>query len=252
MHWKDMLYFQRNSKTAVILLLVLIVLTLILNSLLNFRRSSPQIYVNNDSLVREFESFQHELKVNKKITATPSVKSRPTERSTSKTQHSSVTNGSPVVSSQPTAADGVHTRKVYPTVQKLALGETIQLNEADTTQWKKIPGIGSAYASRIVNYRDLLGGFERKEQLMEVYGIDQGLYSQIEKYVEPDGVFQKILVNQSEFRELLRHPYLNYDQVKMIMNIRRKKGTVNSIGELSILDEFTPEDISRLEPYLSF
>ena len=55
-----------------------------------------------------------------------------------------------------------------------------------------------------------------------------------------------------EFKELLRHPYMNYKQVQAVMSIRRRKGDITSIRELSILDEFTPEDIFRLEPYLDF
>ena len=50
----------------------------------------------------------------------------------------------------------------------------------------------------------------------------------------------------------MRHPYLNYKQVQAIMNLRRKKGEITTIRELAMLDEFTSEDIFRLEPYLSF
>ena len=70
-------------------------------------------------------------------------------------------------------------RIAYPSIEKLSKGETILLNASDTAEWKKIPGIGSVYASRIVQYRNLLGGFSHVEQLLEVYGIDQELFSRI-------------------------------------------------------------------------
>ena len=42
------------------------------------------------------------------------------------------------------------------------------------------------------------------------------------------------------------------EQVKAIVNLRRKKGDIQSIRELAMLDQFTDADIIRLEPYLEF
>lgn len=53
------------------------------------------------------------------------------------------------------------------TLFKYQPGTVINLNEADTTELKKIPGIGSAIARMIVNYRTQLGGFYKIEQLQE-------------------------------------------------------------------------------------
>ncbi|WP_294079266.1 helix-hairpin-helix domain-containing protein [Proteiniphilum sp. UBA5384] len=258
MYWKDFLYFQRNSKTAVILLLILIVLTLILNILLSYRNSSDIVLQQNDSLVREFEEFKRSLTVG-----------GPSSNGNVKEEYGSDTGQ---LSGKGSSDEGVYdqndrslsqqymsrnidkssSRTIYPTTEKLSAGETISLNKGDTAEWKKIPGIGSAYASRIVKYRELLGGFVQAEQLLEVYGIDQELFSGIIVYIEPDGDIRRLQVNRSDFKELLRHPYLNYKQVQAIMGLRRKKGDISSIRELSILDEFTPEDIFRLEPYLEF
>ncbi|RNC66557.1 helix-hairpin-helix domain-containing protein [Proteiniphilum sp. X52] len=260
MRWKDFLYFQRSSKTAVILLLVLIVLTLILNALLSYRNSSDVILIQNDSLVREFEEFRRASKVRESsAVAVPNERGVPLKR---KSWSDKVDSADKSLSRQggrnateeypPQSGDISSFRAASPSIEKLSQGETISLNKADTSEWKKVPGIGSVYAFRIVRYRDLLGGFVSVEQLLEVYGIDQELFSRISVYIEPDGNFRRIQLNQSDFKELLRHPYLNYKQVQAIMGLRRKKGDITSIRELSILDEFTSEDILRLEPYLEF
>lgn len=258
MHWKDFLYFQRGSRVAVILLLILILLTLILNSILGYRNSTEVVLAQNDSLVREFEMFQKHLKLQESFDHkrdTLTVKANRWERKTTGITKKDYPvlrseSGEAVLENENEKRPSSH--RVYPSVRKLSVGETISLNTTDTAEWKKIPGIGSAYASRIVKYRDLLGGFVQVEQLREVYGIDDALYSRIEPYVKPDGNYRTLQINNSEFRELLRHPYLNYKQVKAIVGLRRKKGDISSIRELSILDEFTNDDILRLEPYLEF
>ncbi len=249
MHWKDFLYFQKNSKTAVLLLLVLIVLTFILNVLLGNRRSSDIALRENDSLLREFEEFKKTLTVNEApITAT---EVRKTTRAGWGNTHGGKGEGGSA-SNEETDSPQYSAASAYPAREKLSEGETIPLNETDTAQWKKIPGIGSAYASRIVKYHDLLGGYVRPEQLLEVYGMDEELFGRMVVYIEPDGNFRRLKINRSEFKELLRHPYLNYKQVQAVMKLRQKKGDITSIRELSLLDDFTAEDIARLEPYLEF
>ena len=42
--------------------------------------------------------------------------------------------------------------------QKLTKGMRLDANTADTTQWQRVPGIGTAYAQAIVRYRQRLGG----------------------------------------------------------------------------------------------
>lgn len=239
-------------------MLILIVLTFILNILLSNRSSSDVVLMRNDSLVREFDEFRRTLTVRDPLSNAPEERNRFVERGSDSEHRSSAKTGSRYENNSrkgeryTSRSSDRSSYIAYPSVEKLSEGETISLNETDTAEWKKIPGIGSTYASRIVSYRNLLGGFVSAEQLLEVYGIDQELFSRIVVYIEPGGNFRRLHVNQSDFRELLRHPYLNYKQVQAIMSIRRRKGDITSIRELSFLDEFTPEDILRLEPYLEF
>lgn len=243
MHWKDFLYYQKSEKLAVILLLILIVLTLILNLILSQHNSRDIIFAQNDSLVKAFEEFQRNLSLREGMNVQDSEHVVP--------QNDGRSN------------DGLHSRYLskknspdhyvpFPKAEKLAAGETILLNAADTAEWKKIPGIGSTFAARIVKYRNLLGGFVSVEQLREVYGIDNELFSRISPYIQVDKNFRKLRINGLEFKELLRHPYLNYKQVRAIVNLQKKKGNIASIHELAMLDEFTSEDIFRIEPYLAF
>lgn len=243
MAWKDYLYFRQGQKIAVVILLGLILAALIINGVISARKRQEVVVIQNDSLQREFEAFEKSLQekeenidsgYRRRYYASSADRKYPDRKSEyeSKNRETGYT--------------------PFPKAEKLAEGQTISLNDADTVQWKKIPGIGSAFASRIVKYRNRLGGFASVNQLKEVYGIDAELYSKISPYIKPDGNYSKINVNKLEFKQLLSHPYLNYKQVKAIVSLRDRKGKIASINELSMLDEFTTADIERLAPYLEF
>ena len=77
-------------------------------------------------------------------------------------------------------------RPRYPRVEKYPAGTVVELNSADTTILKRVPGIGSAFARRIVNFRAALGGFHSVEQLSEVYGIDAERYRALRPWFAVD------------------------------------------------------------------
>lgn len=135
---------------------------------------------------------------------------------------------------------------------KLKPGTTIELNKSDTTELKKIPGIGSVFANRIVKYRNSLGGYVSAEQLKEVWGIDEELYNKIQTYVTVEGKPNELKVNKLGFDQLKSHPYINYKQAKVIIDLRERKRNLTSINRLALLEEFSQDDIERLKPYLSF
>jgi competence ComEA-like helix-hairpin-helix protein len=141
----------------------------------------------------------------------------------------------------------------YPQKQKLSPGTTLDINRSDTTELMKIPGIGSSFARRITGYRNLLGGFYRVEQLQEVYGMYEELYAEIIPYmtVNPDSI-RKIAVHSASVDKLKAHPYINFYQAKAIVEIQKKIGEIENINELSLLEEFTPDDLERIRPYLDF
>jgi DNA uptake protein ComE-like DNA-binding protein len=141
----------------------------------------------------------------------------------------------------------------YPKTEKFPEGTIIELNASDTAQLIKIPGIGVSFAKRIVGYRTILGGYYRKEQLQEVYGMYEELYLQIVPYLQINSeAIARIEANTASIDKLKSHPYLNFYQAKAIVEMRKKKGKLGSIDELAMLEEFTEKDIERIRPYLAF
>lgn len=138
------------------------------------------------------------------------------------------------------------TTQRYP--RKLQAGETIELNTADTTLLRRVPGIGPYFASRIINYRQRLGGFYDVSQLLEIEDFPEEALP----YFAIHTATQKLNVNHLTLNQLRRHPYINYYQAKAITDYRRLHGPLKSLNELRLLKDFTIDDIKRLNPYVTF
>ncbi len=129
----------------------------------------------------------------------------------------------------------------------------VNLNEADSAALLPLPGIGPVYASRILKYRELLGGFVNSEQLLEVYGLERGTLDLITSLIYVDSVFvRKLAVNSAAFRELLRHPYLEYEDVKALVNYRDIDGSISSVSEIWEHGLLADSTLERIAPYLEF
>lgn len=56
----------------------------------------------------------------------------------------------------------------------------LNINEADSAAFDALPGIGPAFARRMVAYRESLGGlYSSPDQLLEIYNFDEERYSKI-------------------------------------------------------------------------
>lgn len=133
---------------------------------------------------------------------------------------------------------------------KLQPGEHISLNSADTSQLRKVPGIGSYYARKIVAYRERLGGYCRLGQLLEIENFPEAAVAYFTVSDHPR--LQKLNLNRLSQNELKRHPYINYYQAREIVDYRRLHGRLESLQQLSLLKDFPKEAIERLEPYVEF
>lgn len=127
----------------------------------------------------------------------------------------------------------------------------IEINIADTSDWKQLKGIGSTFANRICKFRNLLGGFSSKKQLLEVYGMDSVRYTQIEPFLLlDDALLQQININTANLQELKKHPYLSFHQARAIIQFRKQHGDYQIKEELLQIDLIEPSDFRKIAPYL--
>lgn len=129
----------------------------------------------------------------------------------------------------------------------------VAMNSADTLTWQLLYGIGPSYARRIVKYRELLGGYIRKEQLLEVYGFTPELYEKISPYVVYDEVaIRKMKINEITLKELSRHPYIDYYQARDIIDFRNRGHLFLEPSDLMSIPTMDSSTLHRLLPYLDF
>ena len=132
----------------------------------------------------------------------------------------------------------------------------LELNTIDSATLVKIPGIGAKTASIIINYRSRLGGFYSPYQIAEKLtwdGAQEHMNDWCSNWLKADQkLIRKIDINNADFKQILRHPYLNYEQTKAIVNYRDKHKTIKDINFLKMLEGFDQKDINKLEYYLDF
>lgn len=138
-------------------------------------------------------------------------------------------------------------KALYPI--KFTAAVKLEINTVDTTELKKIPGIGSNIARMIVNYRNRLGGYHAIEQLEDIRLIS----SKLAKWftINP-ALIQKLNVNKAGLNRLNAHPYIDFYQAKAIVEFRRKHGSIKNLQQLSLLEEFTSADFERMRHYITF
>ncbi len=116
----------------------------------------------------------------------------------------------------------------------------LELNSADTLQLQELRGIGPGFARRIVKYREKLGGYYAKEQLMEVYGFTEELYGKVVSHITVNASkISKLDVNAHGIAELKLHPYISFYEAKAIVEYRNSKPSkrIDSVDELAGLPD---------------
>ncbi len=128
----------------------------------------------------------------------------------------------------------------------------VEINSADTMDFKKLVGIGSVYAQRIVKFRNLLGGFYSIKQIKEVYGLPDNVFHQIEKKLRVNvELIKKIDPEKSTISDIARHPYFTYEQSIELVNLYRKNANPvrDNILDLESIDEV---EFERMKNYLIY
>jgi competence protein ComEA len=126
----------------------------------------------------------------------------------------------------------------------------VDLNTADSASLEQLPGIGPVFAGRIIKYRTMLGGYYSIKQLNEVYGMKPEILAKVRPYLTTDTlIIRTIDLNHASFKEINAHPYISFQQTKLVMK-SRVQDEIISLRQLEEAGIFTKEELKKLQPYL--
>jgi DNA uptake protein ComE-like DNA-binding protein len=127
------------------------------------------------------------------------------------------------------------------------------LNLATEESLQRISGIGPVLSKRILAFRNSLGGFLVKEQLLDVYGLKPEVAKRAMKVFKvlkmPE--IRKIPLNTATSEELAGLVYINSHLAKQIVQYRSSIGGFDSIAQLTKIEDFPADRINRIKLYLS-
>jgi len=208
-------------------------------NIMNYKAKGGKFYSKND-LGKLYTISEEEFAQLEPFIVLPEV-SRGKNTNTKATSQGGVSTGSTTATSSTTVPSE---KKAIPVVD---------LNTVDSTTLVELPQIGAYTAVRIIEFREKLGGFVDKEQLRDVKGMDEARFAAIQPYINLDVVeIHKIDVNRDDFKTLVHHPYLSYEQVKRIVNQRERRGMIKNWAQLEALIKDEGEVNPLLEHYVKF
>ncbi len=128
----------------------------------------------------------------------------------------------------------------------------LDLNTSNVEDLQKLKGIGPSFSKRIIKYRDLLGGYYKKEQLLEVYGFEQEKFDNIQQNItiNPSRI-KKININSATIDDLKTHPYIKYSIARLIVNYRKQHGDYDSVESIKSIKTISDDLFEKIKFYLT-
>lgn len=137
-----------------------------------------------------------------------------------------------------------------PEIREIKKKLLVDLNTADSVTLLTLYGVGPSFAKRIIKYRNLLGGFYSKNQLLEVYGFDQGKLDKIDANCDVNtSDIKRININTVRTDELKKHPYLDYYTAKAIVDQRVILGGFTSLKQIKTIPLIHDELFNKIQHY---
>jgi competence protein ComEA len=130
--------------------------------------------------------------------------------------------------------------------------EPTEINLSDSAGWSRLPGIGAKLASRIVHFREKLGGFYQVEQVGETFGLPDSVFQKIKPSLRMNaGSVVQINLNDATPEILQSHPYIRWQFAKLIIAYRRQHGGFHSEEELLQIVQMDPGKFEKIKPYVT-
>jgi len=129
---------------------------------------------------------------------------------------------------------------------------TVDINKATLKDFTFIEGVDEYLSERIIKYRSKLQGFSFKEQLFEVWGLDELIANKILSTfsIKNKPIIKKVNINTASFKEVLSNPYIDYELCVKIFDYKDEVAELQSISEIKNIEGFPIKKYNRIVLYL--
>ena len=157
----------------------------------------------------------------------------------------------------------------------------LNINTASADELALLKGIGEHLAAEIIAYRDEHGGFRNIEEIMNVSGIGQSIFSDICDFIyvvdptydvpddepaheEPTTEIQEetehiitleevspININTADAELLMLLPHVDEETAANIISLREKLGRFSNTYEIMLADGITQPEAAEMQPYIT-
>lgn len=134
-------------------------------------------------------------------------------------------------------------------IKKFASRRSLDLNTIDSLTLIQVPGIGPAFAHRILDLRKRLGGYYTVLQLQEVWGMDEDKYLALRRWFVIGTPPRRTPISSLRADEVPQHPYLSAKQRREINRLLYRHDSITSWHTLMKSALFSRDDSIRLSPY---
>lgn len=126
----------------------------------------------------------------------------------------------------------------------------VDINRADSAAFDSLPGIGGWFASRMVSYREQLGGYSFPEQLMDIHNFDREKFDALADLIVCSPPADSFALWSLPADALRKHPYIRSWQTARSIELFRSsmprdRWTVKELSAAGILDPETADKLSR-------
>ena len=127
----------------------------------------------------------------------------------------------------------------------------MDVNSIGEKKLQYVRGIGPFYANKIIEYRNMLGGYYSLDQILEINRFSPELLDSLKSrcFVD-DSKIKKMDLNSVSSSELQSHPYFRLSVARDIVDLRNKKSKFKKVEDILQSELIDEKLFNRISPYL--
>lgn len=125
------------------------------------------------------------------------------------------------------------------------------INSVTSKKLQYIRGIGPFYANKVIEYRNMLGGYYSLEQLLEINRFSASLLDSLEQrcFVDRENI-KKMDLNIVSVSDMQSHPYFRVSVARDIVSLRNKLTSFKEVSDILQSELIDEKLFNRISPYL--